>query len=92
MGIFQYNPALSFTDVLVICIIWYTIWRKSHKPSGSNCDGFVAGVAAMFSSKKAEVIDRLINQKNQTETIKHRFKKKYVLYPSTEGRFHYDYG
>lgn len=33
----------------------------SYKPSGSNCDGFVAGVAAMFNQKtwtaQAETID-----------------------------------
>lgn len=32
------------------------VFFASYKPSGSNCDGFVAGVAAMFNQKEPYTI------------------------------------
>lgn len=34
-----------------LCAFWSgkAAWFALYEPSGSNCDGFVAGVAAMFS-------------------------------------------
>ena len=48
------NTTSSVSNVLGICKASWTLklLTKSNKPSGSNCDGFVAGVAAMFSLKK----------------------------------------